>query len=273
MLSPILFAMLSQNAYAAPMLITRTTGEVFVEADGSKSVAPKTTFALLDGQTLHIPEGGLATVVAAGKAEQVVGPKLFTTAQSVGSEDVAGQESALTNALSRQNSAANVGATRSANGLQLLHPIPDTYVRTLDNLQWQCTECPNGKLELVQMDGFTVLWSEPLPSTGRKIPYSGKELSAGEYAIKIDGQYFGFEVLSGEMQTAVSEALQEGKRLSARLSKVDQVSIEVGILWQYGLWSEAFAKIDQALMDIPQDESLQALKRNYKETVWVINEK
>ncbi len=272
MLSSILLVLMSQYVHAAPMLVTRTTGEVLVENAGKKSAAPKTTFALLDGQTLHVPDGGLATVVAAGKAEQVVGPKQFTTAQSVGSEDVAGQESALSTALSRQNSAANVGATRSANGMMLTTPIPDTFVRTLDGLQWQCTKCPTGKIELVQLDGFTVLWSEDIPSNSRRLSYSGEELTAGEYAIKVDGQYFGFEVLSKEEQHTVSNALAEANTLSTSMSPVDQLSIEVGILWQYGLWSEAFAKIDQALMNSPQDESVKTLKNSYTESVWVIHE-
>ena len=258
---------LSHNVDAAPLLVTRTTGAVTIQKDGTSSAAPGTTFALLDGQTLQLAEGATATVVSSGRAEQIVGPKTVSTDTSIGSDDVAGHESNLDSIIKRQNSAANVGATRNQADLHVTHPIPDSRIHRLSSIQWDCKDCSVEKVELVQMKGFTPVWDTTVSKSTRKTDYRGANLEPGEYAIKINGDYYGFEVISTAESATVESALLEARRLSKKLSTTDKIAIEVGILWQYGLWSDALQTLNQALIDNPKDTDLIGLKRAYQATI------
>lgn len=255
---------LGAQADAAPLLVTRTTGAVTIQADDGSKAAPSTTFALLDGQTLQLSEGATATVVSSGKAEQIIGPKTISTQSTIGSDDVAGHESSLDAIIKRQNSAANVGATRNQTDLTLTHPIPNSRIKSLDTIQWDCKSCTIDTVEVVQMQGFSSVWSTKTSSSSRKVPYTASALPPGEYAIKMNGDYYGFDVISETDQAIVSTAINEAKSLSKRLSKTDQIAIEVGILWQYGLWSDAFQTLNNALISDPQNADLVDLKRAYQ---------
>lgn len=272
-MSIIVSFLLYSIAQAAPVLVTRTTGNVEVEQNGTKSAAPQTTFALMDEQTLHIPAGGLATVVSSGKAEQITGPKVFTTNEMIGSNDVAKQTSSLDVVLNRQNSAANVGATRSLGALQVQHPLPDSRVLKIEKIQWSCTTCNFNTVEVWQMDGFKPIWSSSVTTGDRAIPYDGPLLDSGEYAIKIEDTYTGFEIIHPDEASVIQQAIKEGQALSKGLAPIDQVSIEVGLLWNYGLWGEAFERIDTELEKTPQNEELKQLKQSYMHTLWRGHEK
>jgi hypothetical protein len=114
------------------------------------------------------------------------------------------------------------------------------------------------------MQGFSSVWSTQTSAATRKISYTGPELASGEYAVKMNGDYYGFDVISTSEQQVITTALNEAKSLSKRLSKTDQIAIEVGILWQYGLWSDAFQTLNTALIADPQNTDLVDLKRAYQ---------
>lgn len=272
-MSIIVSFILHSIAQAAPVLVTRTTGNVEIEQNGTKSSVPQTTFALMDDQTLHIPAGALATVVSSGKAEQITGPKAFTTKESIGSNDVAKQTSSLDVVLNRQNSAANVGATRSLKALQVKNPLPDSRSLKVEKIQWSCTDCNFKTVEVWQMDGFKPIWSGSVSSGDRALTYDGPILESGEYAIKIDDTYSGFEIIHPDEAAVIQQAIAESQSLSKGLAQIDQISIEVGLLWNYGLWGEAFQRIDAELEKSPQNEELKQLKQSYVHSLWRGHEK
>ena len=258
---------------AAPLLITRTSGTVEVDNNGTKSAAPKTTFALLDGQTLHIAEGALATIVSSGKAEQIVGPKSLTTKDAIGSADVASHKSSLETVLNRQNSAANVGATRSKNGFQVTLPIPDSRTLDLERIQWVCTKCDFEQIEIWKLEGFQQVWTSPVSLSDRAITYTGPTLAPGEYAVKINDIYSGFEVLGTEDRATIEEALQESERLAKDLSTIDKLSVEAAVLWNFGLWGGTIKLLDDVLESDPQNQAVKDLKAAYVQSMWQGHEK
>ncbi len=252
---------------ASPVLVTRTQGEVTLEKDGSTQAVPKTTFALMDGQTLHIPKGALATVVSAGKAEQIVGPQAFTTASNVGNADVAQQQSALMNTLSRQTTTSPVGATRNNTKFQIESPLPNSAVLQLETIHWSCSSCDIGQLSVMNMNGFKEEWSAQVSASSRVLEYNGPTLKHGDYAIKVDGQYYGFSIPDPVEQQAVLDSLVEANKLSQSLSAIDQLSIEVAILWRHDLWTDALLKIDRALESNANDQALRGLKKAYQDSM------
>lgn len=251
-----------QDTQAAAILVTRTTGMVQVKKDGVANPVPDGAFPLLDGQVLFVPQGGTAVILSGGKAEQIVGPKEITTQVQVGTTDGVQHENALSSVLQRQNSASNVGATRSQSGIQFLRPIANTPILSLSNIQWQCYDCGEQEISLINMADFpTTIWTSK--GTG-SATYAGNPLPPGEYAFVITGDYVGFRVLSLVEKREIEEAVQQAKNMSKELSFVDKVAVEVGVWWQSGVATEAMYILDTAVSAHPQDQELLDMQKMYQ---------
>ena len=251
----------SLSASAEAMLVTRTSLGVQVKDSSGTRDAPAGAFPLLDGQSLIIPQNGIAVILSNGNAEQIVGPKTFSTDSTIGSGDVATNQDALANVLSRQSSTNSVGATRGGGNFTLLRPIEGTSLVTLSKIQWKCDSCEKKDIEVINLLTFDSLWSG---SGSLQMKYEGDPLMAGDYAIKVDDNYLAFKIVDPTESAVITEAAIQAKRLASDLSMVDQVAVEAAIWSHAGMPTEALYVVDQALLTQPQNAELQQLLHSYQ---------
>ena len=248
-------------ADAAPILVTRISGEAQIQKGGELLPSPNNAFPLLDGEQLILASGATAVVLANGKAQQVIGPVTFSTQSQIGSSDAHQEKGVLDDILARQSSTAPVGATRSdPNSLQFVQPVPNTQIQELTDIQWICRKCGTQNVEVVELPSLTPIWT----GTGDDIiAYKGKKLSSGEYALRVNGAYTYFIVAPKEYVTQVEAAIALAEKSSKDLPVLDQVAIQAGIWWNASMPTEALQVLDAAVKKNPNDKDLYALQQVY----------
>jgi hypothetical protein len=249
------------TAHASPALITLARGPVeIVSPTGTRSVtAPD---RLQDGEALEVRAGGMAVVLADGKAQQLLGPARYITAPKAGAAGKTDSSVALARVLERQSSSASVGATRGDDALQLTCPVPDSPLVRLTDIRWACASCGETTAEIIDQQTFDVVWA----SSGKgSVVYVGPPLEPGAYAVRLGGdRYVSFSVVEPSAVAEVQRVLEESRRLTEALGPTERASVEAAVLRQAGFATDALQAILGARREYPGTADLDSLLRSYE---------
>ncbi len=264
LISTLALALASTAAHAqapSPALVTTARGAIRVTIGEAAHEAPAPPFLLEPGQLLELAEGALVVVLFEGAATQVFGPARVDHA-ALKQQPTAVKEGVdvLDELLGRHVSTAPAGVTRSGD-VQLVRPVPGSALTAPRALSWRCGGCGEQAVTISDLLTGDEVWR------GRgddEVDYGGPPLSAGAYALTLQGRDFAFTVIGDAQRRTAERAAQAARQAAAELAGADlgaRTSVEASVWLHAGLASDALYVVDEALVAHPDDASLIALRR------------
>ena len=246
--------------HADALLITRTSGNVFVKENSEKKNVPSTVFALFEHQTLVLEEGSFAILLRNGVAQQVTGPKKISPNDWKEKAVSTQKNNSLSRLLSKKSSIRNIGASRSLDGFQLQRPLSSGTLIEAKEVRWYCHDCDVQEVQILSVDE-DLIWS----GAGKfSVQYDDEPLPPGPYLLDIGGLRTGFQIADAEQQNLLRESLRELHDQIEHMPLLDRVSLYVAVLEQAGMPSEVLYALDTYTAQTPSNIELHNMLLNYQ---------
>lgn len=258
-------ALLLTTALAAdPAVVVTTRGDVQLVQGGETTEAPAPPFALTEGQSLTVADGGLVVVLYQGAANQVRGPETVALTSLRSSTDVPKEQVGVLNDLfSRELSTDKAGASR-AGDLRMVRPVPGGTVLAPQTFGWRCEDaCSEQPIEIYDFREDATVWT----ATGSgAVEYAGPDLKPGAYSLVVGGREFAFTVAARTTRESAERARAAAMAAARSLPADDPASIAVPatVLLQAGLPSEALWLIDQAITERGESPELLEMRSEFE---------
>ena len=246
----------------SPAVVTTVVGDVKLVTDGTAGELPPPPVVLTEGQALQLVEGAMAVVLCGGSATKLTGPDTVGLDRLVASAPVESADvGALNDLLSRKTSTARPAASRGVGDASLLRPVPRTAIIAPTAIAWACDNCGTQQVQVYDFRADEVVW------TGEgdgQVDYSGPELRPGAYYVVIGSRDYPFTVAPAEERARVEGALRALDGAAATLAEqglddpASRVALDVAVLLQAEMPTEALYRIDAALAAHPDDAALKA---------------
>lgn len=256
------------SAWAAPALVTTTRGTVQLVHEGETKPAPAPPFILEDGASLSLGDDALVVVLFEGSATQLHGPR------EVAQEDLKTRHAApatrattLETLLSARTQTSRAGASRAGGSqMNLIRPVPGAQVVNIPYIAWRCDSCPPTQVSVYDLRNDVDVWTGEGSS---HVVYDGPPLSPGAYLLALGDREHAVTVVAAEDSERLARLVEAASQASDELVGVGadtaaRTSIVAAVYLQSGFPSEALYTIDQALLQAPDDEALQALRASFE---------
>ena len=282
---------LTSMAHAEPLMIDKASGSVEIQDPKTgQRMAPRNKFLLLDHQTLVLAYDASVIIFFADKASKINGPKAITTSYQPPLQKISknnskkswkrnstgsitshlsykgtpekNQKKTSTGIIDLADSIPTTSKTKSTAKQQstIVHPVNGRPIMRLGSVEVECLQCTQVKYKILKLPNRDTVYQYDAPPSKA---YTGPELGAGNYVIVHHDEQIYFSIINADMAKKIKQKMRNRKTIIKNLDPVSQIASNAKILYEEGLWSEAFYLVKDAHLKSPENADLKQLHLEY----------